>query len=205
MSLEDRDFAQRYAQLGEIELFAIARDYDSLTEAAQAALRAEFASRKLEPPLVEEPEPELGSRKLVTVRRYRDNSEAIVARSLLESAGIVVYLFDETLVRLDWQLSNFIGGMRLQVEEADVAVATELLNQPPPDPLQFQSAEEFTQPHCPRCGSADVTMQAANLRPAAAFYLFLHMPWPVGQQMWECNSCGARSEYLDKAIGQPIG
>lgn len=52
---------------------------------------------------------------LTTIRRFRDLSEAIVARSLLESGGIEAYLCDENLVRLDWQISNFIGGIRLQV------------------------------------------------------------------------------------------
>jgi hypothetical protein len=50
---------------------------------------------------------------LTTIRRCRDLSEAIVARSLLESSGIDVNLCDENLVRLDWQVSNFIGGIRL--------------------------------------------------------------------------------------------
>jgi hypothetical protein len=52
---------------------------------------------------------------LVTIRHYRDLSEAIVARSLLESCGIDAYLGDENLVRLAWQLSNLVGGIGLQV------------------------------------------------------------------------------------------
>jgi hypothetical protein len=120
MNLEPEDIAEGYSKMVEGELLRLARSYDSLTDTAQAALRAEFSRRDLEPPFIEdeeEPEP----RNLVTLRRYRDLSEAIVARTLLESAGIYVFLRDENLVRLDWQMSNLIGGIRLQVSRRAIA------------------------------------------------------------------------------------
>src|ERR1700685_1863096 len=113
MNLDPEDIAAGYSNMVDGELLRLARSYDSLTDSAQAALRAEFSRRDLEPPFIEdeeEPEP----RNLVTLRRYRDLSEAIVARTLLESAGIYVFLRDENLVRLDWQGSKLIGGIRLQ-------------------------------------------------------------------------------------------
>src|SRR6202008_3613019 len=122
------------------ELMALAQGYDSLTDDAQTALRAEFSKRSIEPPLVE-PEALPEKRNLVTIRRYRDLSEAIVARSFLESAGIPVYLRDENLVRLDWQVSNFIGGIRLQVEADDEQAAVELLNQPVSPTIELPEGE----------------------------------------------------------------
>jgi hypothetical protein len=74
-----------------------------------------------------------GYRQLVTLRRYRDLSEAIVARSMLEAAGIAAWLRDENLVRLEWQISNFIGGIRLQVDLSEAEAAEELLSQPIPE------------------------------------------------------------------------
>jgi len=68
--------------MSEPELMELAQSYDGLLEVAQAALRAEFARRGLEPPQVEEPE-EWELRRLVTVRHYLDLTEAIVGRSLL--------------------------------------------------------------------------------------------------------------------------
>lgn len=91
MEMQPLDFAASYSKMSELELMALARVYDSLTDDAQAALRAEFSKRSLEPPLLE-PEQLPEEHTLVTIRRYRDLSEAIVARSLLESAGIPVYL-----------------------------------------------------------------------------------------------------------------
>ena len=152
MDLESKDIAESYKNMPEGELLELARSYDSLTEIAQAAMRAEFARRNLEPPLIEYEEDAPERRKLVTLCRYRDLSEAIVARTLLESAGIYVFLRDENLVRLDWQVSNFIGGIRLQVEDKDEAAAGELLRQSIPGVIPFDDEEDFVQPQCPKCG-----------------------------------------------------
>jgi hypothetical protein len=50
------DLAVQYSQMSEPELIELVRSYDGLLEIAQEALRAEFARRGLEPPLVDEPE-----------------------------------------------------------------------------------------------------------------------------------------------------
>ncbi len=81
----------------------------------------------------EGPEDMVAYRDLVTVRRYRDLSEAIIARAVVESAGIFCFLKDENYIRLDWQMSNLIGGIRLQVAPEDVQSAEEILSQPVPD------------------------------------------------------------------------
>lgn len=129
MSDEPQDFARRYAAMSEPELMELARGYDSLVEPAQTALRAEFAKRNLEPPLIEEPA-EVTSRNLVTVASYRDLPNADLARAALQSAGIAAWIQDDNLVRMDWFYSNAIGGIRLQVEAADAEAAREILEQP---------------------------------------------------------------------------
>lgn len=116
MHIDPEDIAAGYRKMFDGELLKLAQSYDQLTEAAQTALRAEFAHRGLEPPVLEEAEDPAELRDLITVARYRDLSEAIVVRTMLESAGIYVFLRDENLIRLDWQVSNFIGGIRLEVE-----------------------------------------------------------------------------------------
>jgi hypothetical protein len=125
----ERGFAEEYGRMGEMELLQLAHSYDTLVGPAQDALRAEFARRGMEPPLIDEPEV-LESRRLVTVRRYRDLSEAMVARGVLESAGIYCFLRDENVVRMDWFYSNAVGGIGLQVDTKDEEEATKLLNQP---------------------------------------------------------------------------
>ncbi len=193
MERSGEDFGTHYLGMEDKELLRLAQQYDSLTEDAQSALRTEFARRGLEPPLLEG-EDEVESRKLVTVRRYRDLSEAIVARSLLESAGIVVYLYDENLVRLDWQVSNFIGGIRLQVEEADEQAARELLAMPVPESIPFAEWGQFEQPRCPHCGSAEITFEGASRAAALAGLYIAGLPLSPGRETWSCSTCGARWE-----------
>jgi len=185
--------------MSEVELMELAQEYDSLTAEAQAALRAEFAKRELEPPLVEDRMEEAGpvARGLVTVRRYRDLSEAIVAQSLLESAGIKAWTRDENLVRMDWFYSNLVGGVRLQVDAADAAAAAEVLDQPVPDGIPFAEKEEFVQPRCPRCGSLEITFLGSDRRAALTSVTLLSVPLPLGRESWQCEACGAHWEETD--------
>jgi hypothetical protein len=117
--------ATKYAEMSDLELYELAVSYDSLTETALTILQKEMTRRSLDLPENEGHETPATSRNLVTVRRYRDLSEAIVVRTLLESSDIPVYLRDE---RLDWQISNFIGGIRLQVGAEDEQAAFELFS-----------------------------------------------------------------------------
>jgi hypothetical protein len=193
MNPSPEELAHNYAQMSESELMDLARSYNSLTDVAQTALRAEFAKRNLDPPTVAElDDPGASGPNFITIRRYRDLSEAIVARSLLQSAGIAAYLRDENLVRLEWQISNFIGGIRLQVERADEAAAVEVLSQPIPDTVPFDEHAEFAQPLCPRCDSTDITFQGSSREVALASLILLSVPLPLGRKTWLCNACGAR-------------
>jgi hypothetical protein len=179
--------------MSEIELMDLARGYDDLVDEAQAALRAEFARRGLEPPLIEEEEPQVedDDGELVTVARYRDMPEAVVARTVLEEAGIECLLRDENTVRTDWLLSNAIGGMRLQVAAKDEAKARELLTQPTPEQFPTGSGE-FVQPVCPKCGSADVMANDPDRKVMAASMLIKGLPFPhrrPSEAEWRCLQC----------------
>ena len=189
-----QSFLATYAAMSEAELLQIARSYDTLSETAQDALRAEFAERGLEPPLLDDDESEPGKQKpvqkLVTVRRYRDLSEAIVARSVIQGAGMFCFLQNENMVRLDWQLSNFIGGIRLQVAESDAAIAEEILSAPVPASIEMEGEPDYIQPRCPRCDSLDISFEGAGRGAAlAALYLFA-LPAPMGEKRWMCHHCG---------------
>ena len=194
-----KDLAARYGTMSETELMQVAQEYDSLTEVARSALRAEFANRKLDPPMLDEQPEHLepASRALTTVRRYRDLSEALVARSLLESAGISAWIRDENLARMEWQYSNLLGGIRLQVEAGDAEAALEVLNQPIPEAVPFEEQQEFLQPRCPRCGSIDISFLGPDRRAALASVTLLSLPLPSGGESWLCDACGARWQEVD--------
>jgi len=184
-------FTEEYLQMGEVELLRLAAAYDSLVEPAQDALRGEFARRGMEPPLVEEPA-EADSQPLVTVQRYRDLSEAIVGRAALESAGIFCFLQDENFLRLDWGAAIALGGLRLQVRPEDVQAADELLSQPIPESIAYESRAEYLQPHCPRCGSIDITFEGSDRSVALVSMLVVAVPFPLGAESWRCDACGCR-------------
>ena len=195
MTPTPEDMAAQYARMCETELMEVAHSYDGLLEFAQSALRAEFARRGLEPPLVEEP-PEWELRRLTTVRCYRDLAEAYAGRSLLESAGISAWIADENLVRMDWFYSNLVGGLRLQVEESDETAAREILDQAVPTTIPYDTEEVYVQPACPKCGSADVTLGTGTERGRSLVALYvLAIPVPPREPSWHCEACGA--EWAD--------
>jgi hypothetical protein len=202
MKLSPEDLAAQYAQMSEMELMELARSYDGLQEIAQAALRAEFARRGLEPPLLEEPG-KWEFRHLVTVRRCRDIAEAYLERSLLETAGIQSWIADEHLVRMDWFYSNMVGGMRLQVDEHDEAAAREILDGGVPETIAFGEEQVFVQPTCPKCGSSEIALGGGTEagRSLVALYV-MAIPVPPRKAVWHCDTCGARWE--DTGNSEPL-
>jgi len=187
-------FADIYSPMSEPELESLLADWHSLVPEARTALATEFSHRNLEfvepPPAAEDARPEF--RDLTTIRRYRDLSEALVARAAVESAGIFCFLKDENLVRLDWQVSNFIGGIRLQVAAADVEAAEAILSQPVPDWIDIPDQPGFEQPRCPRCTSTDIIWERQGRKAALASLYIFALPMPRGSESWTCNSCDLR-------------
>ena len=140
-----------------------------------------------------EPRQEMEVRELVTIRQFRDLPEALLAKGSLESAGIECFLADDNLVRLDWFISNFIGGIKLNVRAADAANAQNLLDEPILEGLYVQGVGLYEQPRCPHCQSLDVNFQELD-RPIAYMSAFLHMPMPVQRPAWRCHACDAEWE-----------
>jgi Putative prokaryotic signal transducing protein len=192
---ERRRLAANYAGMTDGELLRLARNADSLTELAWDSLEDELDHRHLEVPDESAPEPrqQMEVRELVTVRQFRDLPEALLAKGSLESAGIECFLADENLVRLDWFISNFIGGIKLNVRPADVANAQKLLDEPILEGLYVQGIGLYEQPRCPKCQSLDVNFQELD-RPIAYMTAFLRVPMPLQRPGWRCHTCDAEWE-----------
>jgi hypothetical protein len=197
---ERRRLAANYANMTDGELQKLARNAESLTEVACDALEDELDRRHLE---VSEDEADdnaaraarqrLEMRELVTIRQFRDLPEALLAKGSLESAGIECFLADDNLVRMDWFISNFIGGIKLNVRAADEANARKLLDEPILEGLYVQGVGLYEQPRCPKCQSLDVNFQELD-RPIAYMSAFLHVPMPVQRPAWRCHACDAEWE-----------
>jgi len=201
MTHEEREhLRQQYADMSETELMDVARSYDDLLAEPRKLLRAEFNRRSLDPPLIEE-ETEFVYQNLVTVAKFRDLSEAIVARTALESAEIRCFLKDENMIRMDWGYSNFLGGLRLQVPEQDAARALDLLREPQPESIEFAEEFGFEQPTCPKCGSSDIELDSPGRAAAVAVLYLFSLPLPSrrkhrGKPAWHCLIC--RNTWLDE-------
>ena len=213
-----------YAAQLDGELEKVARQAYELTDLAREALREEIKRRNLEVRLVEaapahpspppkelpgDPPPELAEesvsegkldfRGLVTIRRFRDLPEALLAKGSLDSAGIESALVDENIVRLDWFLSNLMGGVKLEVDPEDVDAANEILNQTIPANFEVTGVGEYEQPQCPRCQSLDVTFKELN--PVSYLTACLNVPIPLHRRAWRCHDCNV--EWEDDGIPEP--
>jgi len=187
---ERRRLAANYAGMTDGELQRLARNAESLTELAWDALEDELDRRHLEWPdeAAAAPRQEMEVRELVTIRQFRDLPEALLAKGSLESAGVECFLADENLVRLDWFISNFIGGIKLKVRGRDVDNAQKILNEPILEGLYVHGVGLYEQPRCPHCQSLDVNFQELD-RPIAYMSAFLRVPMPLQRPAWHCHSC----------------
>ena len=137
---ERQRLAEWYASLEEGELKEIAGDADSLTELAREALRSEMLRRGMEAPPAERgasETPRSGGEAPgpIMVGRYRDSGEAMIAKSMLDSAGIECFLGDENLARL---YSNLADGIKLMVREEDADTARKLLEENVPEKFDVE-------------------------------------------------------------------
>lgn len=129
---ERNRLAQLYAALSDGELLQLASETESLTDEARAALDLEMSRRNIPAETAGEAEdsPPGGRAKLrdlLTIRQFRDLPEALLAKSVLDSAGIECFLGDDNLIRMDWLWSNLLGGIKLRVRQEDALEASRLL------------------------------------------------------------------------------
>jgi len=197
---ERRRLARTYAAMTDDELQHLASNPESLTDMAWEALEDELDCRELDPP-PEQPEPRqaLDLQTLTTIRQFRDLPEALLAKGSLESAGIQCFLKDDNLVRLDWFISNFVGGVKLCVKPEDAQQATALLEEPILEGLYVHGVGLYEQPRCPKCNSLDVTFQ--ELDPAAYLSMAVNVPIPFHRDGWRCRACAA--EWEDDEVAGP--
>jgi hypothetical protein len=187
-----KQVSQLYARMSDPELKALADAAWSLTGTGKEALLAELASRELKfelvtiaPAPIKDP-----PSNLVTVRKFRDVPEALLAKGFLESGGVESFLVDETTIRMDWMWSNLLGGVKLCVNREDVEAADQILSQEIPDKFDFEGTEEFDQPHCPQCDSLDISYDDLNKPATYASTFMLGVPIQIKSRRWNCQNCG---------------
>ena len=101
---------------------------------------------------------------MITVATVNSLAEADALRLRLETCGVAVFLPDECLCAAIGAGVGTFGGVRVQVAEADVPRAREI--------LAIQDAPAATKPlRCPKCGSGDVAFLRSWLGAVISFLL----------------------------------
>lgn len=182
---------RHYAGMADGELEELAREGGELTEMAREALRAEIARRGLTM-VVREPEPSSShsESRLVTVGTFISHSPAMIAQTILESAGIECVISGEHMIGAGIAFSTTAGdGIRLQVAEENAEAAKALLEAEIPEKFIVSGVGEFVQPRCPECESLDTFYERREKGVTRAADL-VGVPIPVHSWGWRCNACG---------------
>lgn len=209
-SLEHLRLREEYSRMMDGELEGLAVDAVDLTDQARQALREEMALRGLSANTSSQmsrnnslistetvaasntpAEPwEPRSDELYVVRTFAIVSDALIAKGMLESAGIDSFMADETVLGGNPFLSAALGGVRLFVNGDDLKQAAKLLDEPILDEIDVTGVGKYVQPRCPQCQSLDITF--GELNGAAKISLPLGLPLPISANQWLCHKCGCR-------------
>ncbi|HYU46121.1 MAG TPA: DUF2007 domain-containing protein [Terriglobales bacterium] len=188
-----------YSGMSDEELAQIAESADELSDAAREVLQAETGRRGQ----IATPGPVPGVdvvelNDMVTLRQFRDLPEALLAKGGLESGGIESQLVDDNMIRMNWFISNLLGGIKLKVHAEDVEAANEILNQPIPETIEIEGVGSYAQPKCPRCQSLDVSFRELN-KLFSYGSAYVGVPIPVYHNAWACHACGNEWEDHEAA------
>ncbi len=201
---ERQRLAALYAGLSDLELQKLADDGGSLTDVAVEVLAGEARARGLNITIAATAVPmsEVQQRELVIVQQFRDIPAALLAKGALDSASIESFLVDDNLVRLDWFISNLLGGVKIAVREEDAEAAVQILEQPIDESFEVDGLGTYEQPRCPTCQSLDVTHEGGIDKRFALPALYLGVPLPLHRDVWKCASCG--HQWRDESAGDRV-
>ena len=186
---ERQRFAGVYSGMSDAELERVAASGYELSEVARQALEAEISRRGIDVAIATSPGLDVYElNQTVTVGKFRDLPQALLAKGGLESAGIEAYLVDDNMIRMDWFYSNLLGGIKLNVRPDDVEAAQEILNQPIPETIEVEGDASYEQPKCPQCQSLDISYEPLN-KLVSYGSMYLGVPIPVHIAGWTCHAC----------------
>lgn len=113
------------------------------------------------------------------VAAFSTPTEAHLARSRLEGAGIPAEIRDQFTVEFNWLLSNAVGGVKVAVDDDNYNAAREILAMPPLE-------DGITS--CPHCGSNQTGVRTLSV--FGALCVVLKLPIPMTRAIVDCHKCG---------------
>ncbi len=147
------------------------------------------------PPVAEEPKEIVPDSPLVIIATFGDVQAAYMAKSLIESAGIPVFLRDEHLLSIQPFYSIAVGGVKLEVPASQAETAIKFLHSeqaeaplPPAEPELNEPAEPFPA-QCPRCKSDRISPVKASFR-SGLLAVLLGLFLKLRGKKYKCRTCG---------------
>ena len=129
------------------------------------------------------------SKNWITVASFSQPFEAHLAKTRLEAEGVTCVVSDEYLIRVDWLLSNAVGGVKLMVPVWEADHARDILR-PRPRLVMAAASGSSEEMICPRCHCDDVYYTRYSRRVAGVFMLLLGFLLPWRDRRWTCKVCG---------------
>ena len=117
---------------------------------------------------------------MITVANCSKAEEAHLIRIRLEAGGVEAFVQDEFIVQMDWLYANAVGGIKVQINEADEERAKEILGEEPYDTEKR---------HCPHCGSDRVQLASFTRKAALLSVVLLGIPLLFRRSTFNCLDC----------------
>lgn len=132
--------------------------------------------------------------ELVAIAAFTNVHEALLAKSVLESAGIDATIADEHVVSMAWMYSNAVGGVKVLVPEDRAEEAASLLNSGVSivDRTPPKKTADHWDDMCPSCGSTEFESRLPGKGFAVLSWLLLGAPLGSPFRRRYCKRCGAR-------------
>jgi len=129
---------------------------------------------------------------LATATTTTDSIQAHIIRGRLEAEGLHPSVAFEHHIRMNWFISNALGGVRVQVppsEQEQALVIVNRINDKSYQQLLEEQEETQDDLVCPACDSKDVTRSRFTESLALVLLWFLMVPVPFQTGAYNCRSC----------------
>lgn len=130
---------------------------------------------------------------MITIAKVSYIHEADLLCMQLEEAGIKAFIPDQNTSSIQPLYSGAIGGIRVQIHEADLDKARELLDESKPH------IEGIF--HCPKCSSDSVEYENVSKRSAFLSLFLINIPLTWFKRQCTCKECG--HQWKDKPPHTP--
>lgn len=142
---------------------------------------------------------------LTTAATTTDFIQAHIIRGRLEAEGLHPSVAFEHHIRMNWFISNALGGVRVQVPPSEQKQALYIVQQINANSYQaLLEEQQETQDDlcCPACGSKDVRRSRFTESLALVVLWFMMLPIPFQTGAYNCQSC--KHHWVSQA-GKGIG